>query len=41
MRLSELPIEAIEKIKLYRWDRIIEKHEGPEEWSSVLQYYDR
>jgi hypothetical protein len=23
-----------------RWDRIIEKHEGPEDWESVLRYYE-
>jgi hypothetical protein len=23
-----------------RWDRIIEKHEGPENWGSVLKYYE-
>ncbi len=30
----------LERIRSYRWDRIIEKHEGPEGWDSVLEYYD-
>ncbi|ACK70913.1 conserved hypothetical protein [Gloeothece citriformis PCC 7424] len=40
MKLSNLSLTALEKIKVVRWDRIIEKHEGPEEWESVLRYYD-
>ncbi|HYN87528.1 MAG TPA: hypothetical protein VER55_03310, partial [Ardenticatenaceae bacterium] len=40
MKLTELPAPVIDKIRAYRWDRIIEKHEGPERWSSVLEYYD-
>jgi len=35
MKVAELPLEMIEKIKKYRGDRIIEKHEGPENWDSV------
>ncbi|WGV28163.1 hypothetical protein [Halotia branconii] len=38
MKLSDLSTETLEKIKLVRWDRIIEKHEGPESWESVLRY---
>lgn len=38
MKLSNLSPETLEKIKLVRWDRIIEKHEGPEDWESVLKY---
>lgn len=38
MKLSDISPETLEKIKMVRWDRIIEKHEGPENWSSVLQY---
>jgi hypothetical protein len=38
--IGALSPHAIEKIKVYRWDRIIEKHEGPETWESVLKYYD-
>ena len=40
IRFSDLSESAIEKIKSYRFDRIIEKHEGPERWSSFLEYYD-
>jgi hypothetical protein len=39
MKLSDSAPEVIEKIKSYRWDRFIEKHEGPETWDSVLEYY--
>jgi hypothetical protein len=38
MKLSDLSPQVIDKIKSYRWDRIIEKHEGPENWDSVLKY---
>lgn len=38
MKLSNLSDETLNKIKSLRWDRIIEKHEGPERWSSVLKY---
>ncbi|MFM7447637.1 MAG: hypothetical protein ACKO24_03435 [Leptolyngbyaceae cyanobacterium] len=38
MRLADLSPETLEKIKTIRWDRIIEKHEGPEDWESVFQY---
>jgi len=38
MKISDLSTETLEKIKLVRWDRIIEKHEGPEDWESVLEY---
>jgi hypothetical protein len=40
MKLENLSPETIDKIKLVRWDRIIEKHEGPENWESVLRYYE-
>jgi hypothetical protein len=40
MKLSDLSPEILEKIKSVRWDRIIEKHEGPEDWESVLRYYE-
>jgi hypothetical protein len=38
MKLSELPPETIAKIKQYRWDRIIEKHEGPEQWADDFRF---
>ena len=40
MKLANLSPETLKKIKLVRWDRIIEKHEGPENWESVLRYYE-
>ena len=40
MTLSSLARQAIEKIKTYRYDRILEKHEGPEDWRSTLTYGD-
>jgi hypothetical protein len=40
MKLSELSPETLAKIRSVRWDRIIEKHEGPEGWDSVLDYYE-
>jgi hypothetical protein len=39
MKLSQFSPEVIEKIKSYRWDRILEKHEGPWSWESVLKYH--
>ena len=38
MKLAELTAQTLEKIQTVRWDRIIEKHEGPETWASVLRY---
>jgi hypothetical protein len=38
MKLADLTSETLAKIKTVRWDRIIEKHEGPENWESVLRY---
>ncbi|MBD2498886.1 hypothetical protein [Nostoc sp. FACHB-280] len=38
MKIADLSVQTLEKIKLVRWDRIIEKHEGPEDWESVLKY---
>lgn len=40
MKLTDLSSETREKIKTLRWDCIIEKHEGPESWESVLRYSD-
>ena len=40
MKIEDLSTGVIEKIKSYKYDRIIEKHEGPENWSSVLKYYN-
>ncbi len=38
MKLADLSSETLAKIRSVRWDRIIEKHEGPEDWESVLEY---
>jgi hypothetical protein len=40
MKLADLRPETLEPIRRLQYDRIIEKHEGPERWSSVLEYYD-
>ena len=40
MTLASLSPEQLDKIRACQWDRIIEKHEGPEEWASQLAYYD-
>jgi hypothetical protein len=40
LTVAALSAEAVAKIRGYRWDRIIEKHEGPENWASVLDIYD-
>src|SRR5689334_9918324 len=37
MRLKDLPPGVIERIKKLHYDRIFEKHEGPERWSDVLE----
>jgi len=38
MRLTDLPRDVLEQIRRYRYDRIIEKHEGPERWEAFLEY---
>ncbi len=40
IKIQNLSKNAIEKIKSYRYDRIIEKHEGPERWDSTLEFYN-
>jgi hypothetical protein len=40
MKIADLSQTTIDKIKSVRWDRIIEKHEGPEDWDSVLRWYE-
>jgi len=40
MKIADISVETKERIKAYRWDRIIEKHEGPEHWDSVFAYDD-
>ena len=38
MKFSELPPEAVESLKERRYDRIIEKHEGPERWKWQIEH---
>jgi len=40
MTLAELSPAALKKIEGLKWDRIIEKHEGPESWKSTLRFSD-
>ncbi len=40
LTVANLSSEALAKIRAFQWDRIIEKHEGPEDWASVLDIYD-
>lgn len=40
MRLSDLSPELRERASRRRWDRIIEKHEGPWEWRYLLDEGD-
>jgi len=40
MRLADLGADALAGLRRYRYDRIVEKHEGPWDWSEVLDYYD-
>jgi len=38
MSIDDLPAETIDRLKARRWDRIIEKHEGPETWKWLLEH---
>lgn len=40
MKIADLDQNCLAAIKSVRWDGIIEKHEGPEDWESVLRWYD-
>jgi hypothetical protein len=40
MNLSSLSSTVIDNLKIWRWDRFIEKHEGPERWEDTLKYAD-
>jgi hypothetical protein len=33
MRLADIPQQLQSRVARFRWDRIIEKHEGPEDWT--------
>ena len=37
LRLADLPQETIARLRTYRYDRIIEKHEGPDSWEWLLR----
>jgi hypothetical protein len=37
MKLNEVPAEVLERVEACRWDRIIEKHEGPWDWRYDLK----
>nr|WP_255412191.1 hypothetical protein [Cyanothece sp. BG0011] len=44
MKLTQLSETTLSNIKTVRWDRIIEKHEGPEDWEWTLRgvgYYSQ
>ena len=38
MKISDLSSDMLERLKTVRWDRIIEKHEGPETWEYQLGF---
>ncbi len=40
LRVLDLPDETLAKLKTYRYDRILEKHEGPDDWSWCLRRLD-
>ena len=40
MKLADLDEPVLAKISAYRYDRIVEKHEGPARWVDVLNFYD-
>ena len=40
MNLASLSPATRERLNTWRWDRIIEKHEGPWRWEDTLRYRD-
>jgi len=40
LTIAELSEEALNKIRAYDYDCIIEKHEGPEDWAATLTTYN-
>lgn len=40
MKLSSLPAPVLEKLKVYKWDGIIEKHEGPFNYGEFSRFTD-
>jgi hypothetical protein len=39
MRLEDIAPEELKRVAKFRWDRIVEKHEGPWEWEYLLEAY--
>ena len=39
MKLADLSQETIDRIKPVLWDRIVETHEGSEDWESSLAIF--
>lgn len=37
MRLADLSPETLEQLAAMRYDRIVEKHEGPEDWGYLVR----
>ncbi|MBV7337013.1 hypothetical protein KFU94_54050 [Chloroflexi bacterium TSY] len=40
MRLSDLPEKLVARIRRCDFDQIMEKHEGPENWSYFVNHHD-
>lgn len=40
LHFKQLPETTLDEIRPCRFDRIIEKHEGPEHWSFMIEIYD-
>jgi hypothetical protein len=40
MKLADLSPTVLRCVRKLRWDRIIEKHEGPESWDAEFEYGD-
>ena len=40
MKIQSIPPEVRSRVANFRWDRIIEKHEGPMDWTYLLKDED-
>ena len=40
MTIASLSPAQLDKIRAWRWDGIIEKHEGPEAWASEIDHHN-
>ena len=38
LHIAQLPKDTLDKIKAYRYDYFIEKHEGPARWETMFRY---